>query len=76
VLAEVITGMEGGITPFTQSIMQVLLKRLGDEDARTKSNAADAVGRLVDSSPYLKALRLGYASPYTKLRTTLLFVNH
>jgi hypothetical protein len=50
VLAETITGMDEGVTPFTPSMMQVLLKRLGDEDAQTKSNAAYAVGRLVEKS--------------------------
>ena len=50
VLAETITGMGAGVTPFTSSIMTVLLKRLGDEDAQTKSNAAYAVGRLVEKS--------------------------
>jgi hypothetical protein len=50
VLAETITGMGEGVTPFTASMMQVLLKRLRDEDAQTKSNAAYAVGRLVEKS--------------------------
>jgi len=50
VLAETITGMGEGVTPFTSSMMQVLLKRLGDEDAQTKSNAAYAIGRLVEKS--------------------------
>lgn len=50
VLAETITGMGEGVTPFTPSMMQVLLKRLGDEDAQTKSNAAYAIGRLVEKS--------------------------
>ena len=50
VLAEIITGMEAGVTPFTPSLMQVLLKRLSDEDAQTKSNAAYAIGRLVEKS--------------------------
>lgn len=50
VLAEIITGMEGAVTPFTGQIMSVLLKRLSDEDPQTKSNAAYAVGRLVEKS--------------------------
>ena len=50
VLAEIITGMEGAVTPYTASMMQILLKRLGDEDPQTKSNAAYAVGRLVEKS--------------------------
>jgi len=59
VLAEIITGMEGAVSPFTSQIMQVLLKRMSDEDAQTKSNAAYAIGRLVemsnDNSTVLKA---------------------
>ena len=31
-------------------MMQLLLKRLGDEDPQTKSNAAYAIGRLVEKS--------------------------
>ncbi|KIX93385.1 uncharacterized protein Z520_10804 [Fonsecaea multimorphosa CBS 102226] len=50
VLAEIITGMEGAVTPFTSQMLNVLLKRLGDEDPQTKSNAAYAVGRLVEKS--------------------------
>lgn len=50
VLAEIITGMEGAVTPYTSQIMTILLKRLGDEDNQTKSNAAYAIGRLVEKS--------------------------
>jgi importin-4 len=71
VLAEVITGMEGGITPFTQSIMQVLLKRLGDEDAQTKSNAAYAVGRLVEKSNDDATVLKAYPAIMQKLENML-----
>ena len=50
VLAEVITGLDGAVTPYTSKMMTILLKRLSDEDAQTKSNAAYAVGRLVEKS--------------------------
>jgi importin-4 len=50
VLAEVITGMGGSVTPYTAQLGQILLKRLSDEDPQTKSNAAYAVGRLVEKS--------------------------
>ncbi|KAJ5907358.1 hypothetical protein N7495_000040 [Penicillium taxi] len=50
VLAECINGMGGAITPFTSTILKVLLHRLGDEDPQTRSNAAYAVGRLVQHS--------------------------
>ena len=50
VLAEIITGMEGAVTPLTGQLMQLLLRRLSDEDNQTKSNASYAVGRLVEKS--------------------------
>ncbi|KAJ5175810.1 uncharacterized protein N7482_001687 [Penicillium canariense] len=50
VLAECINGMGGAVTPFTSSFLKLLLHRLGDEDPQTRSNAAYAVGRLVEHS--------------------------
>ncbi|GES63654.1 importin subunit beta-4 [Aspergillus terreus] len=50
VLAECINGMGGAVTPFTPSFLKLLVHRLGDEDPQTRSNAAYAVGRLVEHS--------------------------
>lgn len=50
VLAECINGMGGAVTPFTSSFLKLLLHRLADEDPQTRSNAAYAVGRLVQHS--------------------------
>ncbi|GLI75760.1 hypothetical protein PoHVEF18_004023 [Penicillium ochrochloron] len=50
VLAECINGMGAAVTPFTTSFLKLLLHRLGDEDPQTRSNAAYAVGRLVERS--------------------------
>jgi hypothetical protein len=50
VLAECINGMGAAVTPFTGTFMKLLLHRLADEDPQTKSNAAYAVGRLVQHS--------------------------
>ena len=50
VLAECINGMGAAVTPFTSSFLKLLLHRLGDEDPQTRSNAAYAVGRLVERS--------------------------
>lgn len=50
VLAECINGMGAAVTPFTGSFLKLLLHRLGDEDTQTRSNAAYAVGRLVERS--------------------------
>ena len=50
VLAEIITGMGEAVTPLTGKLLPLLLKRLGDEDPQVKSNAAYAIGRLVEKS--------------------------
>lgn len=50
VLAEVITAMGSSVTPYTAQLGQILLRRLTDEDPQTKSNAAYAIGRLVEKS--------------------------
>ena len=71
VLAEVITGMEDGVTPHTSTIMNVLLKRLSDEDAQTKSNAAYAVGRLVEKSSDTNTIYKAYPSILQKLENML-----
>ena len=71
VLAEVITGMEGAVTPFTSSIMNILLKRLGDEDAQTKSNAAYAIGRLVEKSNDNNTVIKAYPQIMQKLENML-----
>lgn len=50
VLAECINGMGGSVTPYTGTFLKLLLHRLNDEDPQTRSNAAYAVGRLVEHS--------------------------
>lgn len=50
VLAECINGMGAAVTPFTTSFLKLLLHRLSDEHSETRSNAAYAVGRLVEHS--------------------------
>ncbi|PKY03240.1 ARM repeat-containing protein [Aspergillus campestris IBT 28561] len=50
VLAECINGMGASCTQFTSSFLKLLLHRLGEEDSQTKSNAAYAIGRLVEHS--------------------------
>ncbi|KAL4803795.1 armadillo-type protein [Aspergillus unguis] len=50
VLAECINGMGAASTQFTPSFLKLLVHRLSDEDPQTKSNAAYAVGRLVEHS--------------------------
>ncbi|KAE8152306.1 armadillo-type protein [Aspergillus avenaceus] len=48
VLAECINGMGPSVTPFTSAFLKLLVHRLGDEDPQTRSNAAYAIGRLVE----------------------------
>lgn len=50
VMAECIRGMGEAVTPYTSSFFKILMHRLQDEDAGTKSNAAFAVGMLVLNS--------------------------
>lgn len=50
VLAECINGMGAAVTPLTPTLLKLLLHRLADEDPQTRSNAAYAVGRLVEHS--------------------------
>ncbi|KAG8982413.1 hypothetical protein FRB90_006820 [Tulasnella sp. 427] len=49
-IGEVITGMKGGITTFTQPILEVATASLKDEDPEVRSNAAFAVGVLIENS--------------------------
>ncbi|KAL4980052.1 armadillo-type protein [Aspergillus desertorum] len=50
VLAECINGMGAASTQFTPAFLKLLVHRLSDEDPQTKSNAAYAVGRLIEHS--------------------------
>lgn len=56
-IAECIRGMGSAVTPFTATLLKLLLHRLSDEDHETKSNASYAIGLLVlhssDSATYL-----------------------
>ncbi|KAG9036319.1 hypothetical protein FRB95_009241 [Tulasnella sp. JGI-2019a] len=49
-LGEVITGMKGGITGFTQPILQLTFAALSDDDVEVRSNAAFAAGVLIENS--------------------------
>ena len=50
VISECIKGMKDAVTPYTSTLLPLLVKRLTDEDAETKSNAAYAVGLLQEFS--------------------------
>lgn len=57
VIAECAANMEAAVTPYTEKLLKLLLKRLSDTDLETKSNAAYATGQLIynstDSGTYL-----------------------
>lgn len=71
VIAECTRNMDGGVTPYTAQLLKVLMHRLSDEDAETKSNAAYAIGLLCfhskDTATYLPA----YNQILTKLEPLL-----
>ncbi|KAJ7511631.1 armadillo-type protein [Mycena galericulata] len=49
-LAEIISGMKGAITPFTEPLLKLCYRALSDPDAKVLSHAAFAVGLLVENS--------------------------
>jgi importin-4 len=71
VLAEIITGMGSSVTPYTAQLGQILLKRLTDEDPQTKSNAAYAVGRLVERSDDSATIAKAYRPILSKVHNLL-----
>ncbi|OIW25439.1 ARM repeat-containing protein [Coniochaeta ligniaria NRRL 30616] len=50
VIAECTANMGASVTQYTSKLLTTLLKRLSDTDMETKSNAAYAVGQLINSS--------------------------
>jgi hypothetical protein len=61
-LAEIVNGMEGAVTPFTESLFPLFLTALADPEPEVQSNAAFAMGALLAhtqadlSSQYLTVL--------------------
>ncbi|KAF5383571.1 hypothetical protein D9615_003515 [Tricholomella constricta] len=49
-LAEIIAGMKGAVTPSTEPLLELFYRALGDTDAEVQSNAAFAVGQLVENT--------------------------
>lgn len=75
VLSEIIVGMGDAVTPITDKLMNLLLKRMSDEDDQTKSNAAYAVGRLVEKSSDAATLSKAYPTILSKLENLLTISN-
>ncbi|BEJ16224.1 hypothetical protein CspHIS471_0508290 [Cutaneotrichosporon sp. HIS471] len=49
-LGEVIVGLKGGVTPFTNQVLEVISRGLQDEEPDVRSNSAFAAGVLVQNS--------------------------
>ena len=75
VLSEIIVGMGDAVTSITDKLMTLLLKRMSDEDDQTKSNAAYAVGRLVEKSNDAATLQKSYPTILSKLESLLTISN-
>ncbi|KAI8917699.1 armadillo-type protein [Powellomyces hirtus] len=64
VVAESAFGLKKGVTPFTNDVLQLVLRALSDEEPEVRSNAAYAVGVLVEytdvdlSTFYVQILQL------------------
>jgi hypothetical protein len=71
VMAEIATGMGAAVTPLTTKFLQVLMRRLTDEDMQTRSNAAYAVGRLVEKSNSDREIVNAYPSILEKVESCL-----
>ena len=59
-IAEVVQYMGGAVTPYTDKLLTVLLKRLGDEDPDTKANAMYAIGMLCEKSNDVNRIKAQY----------------
>ncbi|KAF2227483.1 armadillo-type protein [Elsinoe ampelina] len=70
-VAECIGNMGKAVTPFTTKLMTILLKRLGDEDLETRSNAAYGTGLLCLHSENTKEILGNYNTILAKLEPLL-----
>lgn len=71
VIAECIRGMGEAVTPFTTVLLKLLLHRMSDEDAETKSNAAFALGLLQENSINDQEILKSYNTILSKLEPLL-----
>lgn len=70
-IAECIENMGSAVTPYTASLMRVMLKRLSDEDVDTRSNAAYGTGLLCFHSQDEKEVISNYGTILAKLEPLL-----
>jgi hypothetical protein len=71
VIAECTASMGDAVTPYTTTILKLLLHRLTDEDPETRSNAAYATGLLVANSSNSAAYLPSYNDILAKLEPLL-----
>ncbi|KAL9077271.1 MAG: hypothetical protein Q9157_003436 [Trypethelium eluteriae] len=70
-IAECIGNMGAAVTPHTEGLMRVLLRRMGDEDPETKSNAVYGTGLLCEKSENEKEILSNYGTILGKLEPLL-----
>ncbi|KAK5167035.1 uncharacterized protein LTR77_007764 [Saxophila tyrrhenica] len=70
-MADCVQSMGAACTPYTQKIMRVFVKRLSDEDAEVKSNAAFGTGLLCAKSTNDKEVLSNYNTILGKLEPLL-----
>jgi hypothetical protein len=71
VIAECTSSMGAAVNPYTPQLLKLLLHRMSDEDAETKSNAAYAIGLLVTHSTNTAAYLSSYNQILSKLEPLL-----
>ncbi|CUA72374.1 putative importin subunit beta-4 [Rhizoctonia solani] len=49
-MGEIISGMKGGVTPFTEEVFKLISQGFSDDDPEVRSNAAFAMGVLIENS--------------------------
>lgn len=71
VVAECIRAMGSAVTPYTTTLLKLLLHRMSDEDPETKSNAAFAIGLLQENSENNAEILKSYNAILAKLEPLL-----
>ncbi len=71
VVAECIRAMGSTVTPYTSTLLKLLLHRMSDEDPETKSNAAFAIGLLQENSTNDAEILKSYNTILAKLEPLL-----
>lgn len=70
-IADCIGNMGEAVTPYTSSLLKLLLHRLSDEDPEAKSNAAYAIGLLCEKSQSEQEILAAYPTIFGKLEPLL-----